>query len=153
MSRGNNAPWAPLSWWIRALYKSTYYYYYFEDKGMFPKARILEDSFLARIPSGLELIFWIGKAWACYATLTSVRLSYYTGILAENLLESVKCYEHAVTQATKLWLNLDAPPHRVCWSVMAGRSSAADSGSGVVRMSISHPGLACCGTGVLEQDT
>ena len=23
---GNNAPWAPLSWWIRALYKSTYYY-------------------------------------------------------------------------------------------------------------------------------
>ena len=22
---GNNAPWAPLSWWIRALYKSTYY--------------------------------------------------------------------------------------------------------------------------------
>ena len=29
MSRGNNAPWAPLSWWIRALYKSTYYYYYY----------------------------------------------------------------------------------------------------------------------------
>ena len=27
--RGNNAPWAPLSWWIRALYKSTYYYYYY----------------------------------------------------------------------------------------------------------------------------
>ena len=26
--RGNNAPWAPLSWWIRALYKSIYYYYY-----------------------------------------------------------------------------------------------------------------------------
>ena len=26
---GNNAPWAPLSWWIRALYKSTYYYYYY----------------------------------------------------------------------------------------------------------------------------
>ena len=25
MSRGNNAPWALLSWWIRALYKSTYY--------------------------------------------------------------------------------------------------------------------------------
>ena len=25
MSRGNNASWAPLSWWIRALYKSTYY--------------------------------------------------------------------------------------------------------------------------------
>ena len=24
-----NAPWAPLSWWIRALYKSTYYYYYY----------------------------------------------------------------------------------------------------------------------------
>ena len=30
MSRGNNAPWAPLSWWIRALYKSTYYYYYYK---------------------------------------------------------------------------------------------------------------------------
>ena len=29
MSRGNNAPWAPLSWWIRALYKSIYYYYYY----------------------------------------------------------------------------------------------------------------------------
>ena len=29
MSRGNNAPWAPLSWWIRALYKSAYYYYYY----------------------------------------------------------------------------------------------------------------------------
>ena len=29
MRRGNNAPWAPLSWWIRALYKSTYYYYYY----------------------------------------------------------------------------------------------------------------------------
>ena len=29
MSRGNNAPWAPLSWWIRGLFKSTYYYYYY----------------------------------------------------------------------------------------------------------------------------
>ena len=39
MSRGNNAPWAPLSWWIRALYKSTYYYYYYyytEDLLLFP---------------------------------------------------------------------------------------------------------------------
>ena len=35
MSRGNNAPWAPLSWWICALYKSTYYYYYYLLKGSY----------------------------------------------------------------------------------------------------------------------
>ena len=37
MSRGNNAPWAPLtcSWWIRALYKSIYYYYIIKHQSLF----------------------------------------------------------------------------------------------------------------------
>ena len=79
MSRGNNAPWAQLSWWIRVLYKSTYYYYYY-----CVLAFVSGPAWLQACP----LYPWIFHRIMCFFSLFPAATSIGTEVVTTDLIQT-----------------------------------------------------------------
>ena len=90
-------PWAPLSWWIRALYKSTYYYYYY---GAWPLSRnqiIMISGFLC---SANSITMWY--SWWC------LRYYYYPchRVHLESLLDHSQLLKDTSTTPFEVLISL-----------------------------------------------